>query len=155
GGGWGAATLQGAGGRGVGLPAYGVLSRGLLSGHWTRDRALTSGDFRTMSPRFQGENLETNLRLVEALREVARRKGITVAQTAIAWVLSRGEDIVPLIGARTRERLDEALGAVEVTLTGPDLAEIERAVPAAAVSGSRYPERAMAELDSERGRVRR
>src|SRR5215468_4565519 len=139
---------------GIGITAYGVLSRGLLSGHWTRDRALARGDFRTMAPRFQGENLEANLRLVEALREVAGRKGITVAQAAIAWVLSRGEDIVPLIGARTRQRLDEALGAVEVTLTGPDLAEIERAVPAEAVAGTRYGERAMAELDSERARTR-
>jgi len=135
---------------GVGITAYGVLSRGLLSGHWTQDRTLAQGDFRNFSPRFRGENLESNLRLVEALREVARRKGITVAQAAIAWALSRGEDIVPLIGARTRQRLDEALGALEVTLPGPDLEAIERAVPHHQVAGTRYPERAMADLDSER-----
>ena len=138
---------------GIGITAYGVLSRGLLSGHWTQDRALSRGDFRSFSPRFRGANLEKNLGLVDALREVARRKGITVAQAAIAWVLSRGEDIVPLIGARTRERLDEALGALEVTLTAPDLEEIARAVPPEAVAGTRYPEPAMADLDSELGRV--
>ncbi len=134
---------------GIGITAYGVLSRGLLSGHWTQDRALSPGDFRSFSPRFRGANLESNLGLVDALRAVARRKGISVAQAAIAWVLSRGEDIVPLIGARTRERLAEALGALEVTLTAPDLEEIARAVPHGSVAGARYPEQAMADLDSE------
>ena len=137
---------------GVGITAYGVLSRGLLSGHWTPDRALAQGDFRAHSPRFSGSNLAQNLGLVEALRQVARRKGITVAQAAIAWVLSRGDDIIPLIGARTRERLDEALGAAEITLTKPELEEIARAVPAEAVAGDRYPDHSMRELDSERAR---
>ena len=137
---------------GIGITAYGVLSRGLLSGHWTPDRALAQGDFRSFSPRFSGPNLQQNLGLVEALRHVARRKGITPAQAAIAWVLSRGDDIAPLIGARTRERLDEALGAAEVTLTAPDLEEIARAVPAEAVAGERYPAPAMRDLDSERAR---
>ncbi|HUM12054.1 MAG TPA: aldo/keto reductase [Myxococcaceae bacterium] len=135
---------------GIGITAYGVLSRGLLSGHWTPDRALSPGDFRRFSPRFRGANLENNLGLVDALRAVARRKGISVAQAAIAWILSRGEDIVPLIGARTRERLAEALGALEVTLTAPDLEEIARAIPPGSVAGARYPEQAMADLDSER-----
>ena len=137
---------------GVGITAYGVLSRGLLSGHWSSNRAITASDFRARSPRFQGANLEKNLRLVEAIRVVAQRKGITVAQAAIAWVLSRGEDIVPLIGARTRERLDEALGAAEITLTGTDLDELARAVPAEAVAGARYPEHSLPDLDSERAR---
>ena len=137
---------------GVGITAYGVLSRGLLSGHWSSNRAVTASDFRARSPRFQGANLEKNLRLVEAIRAVAQRKGITVAQAAIAWVLSRGEDIVPLIGARTRERLDEALGAAEITLTGTDLDELARAVPAEAVAGARYPEHSLPDLDSERAR---
>ena len=137
---------------GTGITAYGVLSRGLLSGHWNQERALTPGDFRGRSPRFRGGNLEANLRLVEALREVARKRGISVAQAAIAWVLSRGEDIVPLIGARTRERLNEALGAADLTLTPVELEEIARAVPGEAVAGTRYPEAAMAELDSEGGR---
>jgi len=137
---------------GIGITAYGVLSRGLLSGHWSSNRAVTASDFRARSPRFQGANLEKNLRLVEAIRAVAQRKGITVAQAAIAWVLSRGEDIIPLIGARTRERLDEALGAAEITLTGPDLDELARAVPAEAVAGARYPEHSLPDLDSERAR---
>jgi len=137
---------------GVGITAYGVLSRGLLSGHWSSNRAITASDFRARSPRFQGANLEKNLRLVEAIRAVAQRKGITVAQAAIAWVLSRGEDIIPLIGARTRERLDEALGAAEITLTGPDLDELARALPAEAVAGARYPEHSLPDLDSERAR---
>ncbi|MFI8183603.1 aldo/keto reductase [Actinacidiphila glaucinigra] len=134
---------------GIGVTAYGVLSRGLISGHFTRDRQLAGNDFRAMSPRFQGENLEHNLGLVEALRKIAEQKGVTVAQTAIAWVLSRGEDIVPLVGARTRERLAEALGALDVTLDADDLAAIETAVPADAAAGERYPQSQMAHLDSE------
>ncbi|GGX51631.1 aldo/keto reductase [Streptomyces minutiscleroticus] len=135
---------------GIGITAYGVLSRGLISGHFTRDRRLAANDFRAMSPRFQGENLEHNLGLVEALRKVADGKGVSVAQTAIAWVLSRGEDIVPLVGARTRERLGEALGALDVTLDDADLAAIEEAVPAGAAAGERYPQAQMSHLDSER-----
>ncbi len=134
---------------GIAITAYGVLSRGLISGNWTRDRALTPGDFRTFSPRFQGAALDHNLALVDALAAVAAERGATVAQTAIAWVLSRGEDIVPLVGARTRERLAEALGALDIALSADDVAAIERAVPAGAAAGSRYPEPAMAGLDSE------
>ncbi|WP_370412671.1 aldo/keto reductase [Streptomyces fradiae] len=134
---------------GIGITAYGVLSRGLISGHFTRDRELAPGDFRGMSPRFQGENLARNLDLVDRLRAVAEAKGVTVAQTAIAWALSRGEDIVPLIGARSRDRLAEALGALDVTLDAADLAAIEAAVPADAAAGARYPEAQMAHLDSE------
>ncbi len=136
---------------GVAITAYGVLSRGLLSGHWSKDRAAAPGDFRRHSPRFSGENLDRNLSLVEALRAVAEAKGATVAQIAIAWVLSRGEDIVPVVGARRRDRLAEALGALELNLTKEDLAQIERAVPAEAVAGERYNEQQMALLDSERG----
>ncbi|POX36773.1 aldo/keto reductase [Streptomyces sp. Ru73] len=135
---------------GIGITAYGVLSRGLISGHFGRDRQLAANDFRGMSPRFQGANLDHNLGLVEALREIAERKGVSVAQTAIAWVLARGEDIVPLVGARTRERLSEALGALDVTLDDGDLAAIERAVPPGAAAGDRYPANQMAHLDSER-----
>ena len=136
---------------GVAITAYGVLSRGLLSGHWSKERAAAPGDFRRHSPRFSGENLDRNLSLVEALRAVAEAKGATVAQIAIAWVLSRGEDIVPVVGARRRDRLAEALGALELNLTKEDLAQIERAVPAEAVAGERYNEQQMALLDSERG----
>ncbi|MEV6355925.1 aldo/keto reductase [Streptomyces hydrogenans] len=134
---------------GIGVTAYGVLSRGLISGHFTRDRALAPGDFRGMSPRFQGENLHRNLDLVDRLRAVAEAKGVSVAQTAIAWVLAQGDDIVPLVGARTRTRLAEALGALDVTLDAADLAAIEEAVPAGAAAGERYPAAQMAHLDSE------
>jgi aryl-alcohol dehydrogenase-like predicted oxidoreductase len=135
---------------GIGITAYGVLTRGLLSGHWSKDRQLSERDFRGSSPRFSGGNLEHNLALVEALREVAEARDVTVAQAAIAWVLSRGEDIVPLIGARRRDRLSEALGALDVALTEDDLAAIERAVPADAAAGDRYDPAQMAHLDSER-----
>ncbi|PSJ29239.1 aldo/keto reductase [Streptosporangium nondiastaticum] len=135
---------------GIGVTAYGVLSRGLISGHFERDRQLGAGDFRGMSPRFQGENLQRNLDLVDALRKVAEGKGASVAQTAIAWVLAQGEDIVPLVGARRRDRLTEALGALDLTLDAADLAAIEEAVPAGAAAGARYPDSQMAHLDSER-----
>lgn len=135
---------------GIGVTAYGVLSRGLISGHYARDRRLADGDFRALSPRFQGENLERNLDLVEALRTVAGDKGISVAQLAIAWVLAQGDDLVPLVGARTRARLSEALGAVDVELSHDELAAISRAVPAGSASGDRYPAAQMAHLDSER-----
>jgi pyridoxine 4-dehydrogenase len=138
---------------GIGVTAYGVLSRGLLSGHWSKERAesLTPSDFRASAPRFTGENLERNLDLVEALRALAVEKRATVAQVAIAWVLSRGDDVVPLVGARTRERLSESLGALEVELTQADLARIEEAVPVEAVAGERYHAEQMAILDSEQG----
>ena len=138
---------------GIGVTAYGVLSRGLLSGHWSTEReaSLTPHDFRASAPRFQGENLARNLELVETLRAVADEKDATVAQLAIAWALSRGEDVVPLVGARTRERLAESLGAVEVDLTQDDLTRIENAVPHDAVAGERYHAEQMAILDSERG----
>jgi aryl-alcohol dehydrogenase-like predicted oxidoreductase len=135
---------------GVGITAYGVLSRGLLSGHWTKERPAR--DFRGILPRFQGENLDRNLELVEALRAVAQGKGATVAQIAIAWVLSRGPSIVPLVGARRRDRLTEALGAVDLVLNPSDLARIERAVPRDAAAGDRYHAHGMATLDSERSR---
>jgi aryl-alcohol dehydrogenase-like predicted oxidoreductase len=133
---------------GVGITAYGVLSRGLLSGHWSADRDVR--DFRAGLPRFTGENLDANLRLVEALREVAEQRGATVAQVAVAWVASRGDDIVPLVGARTRERLAESLGALDLVLGEADLAAIETAVPAQAVAGTRYDARQMSFLDSEK-----
>ncbi|NEB80082.1 aldo/keto reductase [Streptomyces sp. SID14478] len=135
---------------GISVTAYGVLSRGLISGHFGRDRRLAANDFRGMSPRFQGENLQHNLDLVERLRKIAEQKGASVAQIAIAWVAARGEDIVPLVGARTRERLNESLGALDVTLDAADLASIEEAVPADAAAGERYPAAQMAHLDSER-----
>ncbi|MFB9464311.1 aldo/keto reductase [Streptomyces cinereospinus] len=135
---------------GIGITAYGVLSRGLISGHFGAGRQLAANDFRALSPRFQGENLRHNLDLVEALRAIAGRKGVSVAQLAVAWVLSRGEDIVPLVGARRRDRLAEALGALDVVLDEADLRAVEEAVPADAAAGDRYPAQQMAHLDSER-----
>ncbi len=134
---------------GIGITAYGVLSRGLISGHWQKD-ATAPNDFRTYSPRFQGANADANLALVEALRKVAEALGVTVAQVAIAWVAARGDDIVPLVGARRRDRLAEALGALDVKLTTENIAAIERAIPKDAAAGARYPAPAMASLDSER-----
>jgi hypothetical protein len=134
---------------GIGITAYGVLSRGLISGHWSRERA-PARDFRAVSPRFQDGNLQRNLALVEALRAVAEDRGASVAQIAIAWVLSRGADVVPLIGARRRDRLDEALGSLAVNLGADDEAAIEAAIPKGAAAGARYPEAMLAHMDSER-----
>jgi aryl-alcohol dehydrogenase-like predicted oxidoreductase len=135
---------------GIGVTAYGVLARGLLSGHWSATQELAPGDFRGFAPRFQGANLAHNLALVEALRTVAQARGVTVAQAAIAWVLAQGPDIVPLVGARRRDRLAEALVATEVKLSTADLAAIEAAVPPGSAAGERYASAAMAHLDSER-----
>ncbi|MET9863810.1 aldo/keto reductase [Streptomyces smyrnaeus] len=131
---------------GVGLTAYGVLSRGLISGHWTAERSADPDDSRSRSPRFSGGNVEHNLTLVEALRRVAEAKGCTVAQLAISWVAAQGADIVPLVGARTRERLAEALPAMELDLTADDFAEIGKAVPPGAARGDRYPSAFMSGL---------
>jgi aryl-alcohol dehydrogenase-like predicted oxidoreductase len=133
---------------GIGITAYGVLSRGLISGHWSPGHAA-DGDFRARLPRFRGKNLEHNLAIVDTLRLLAECKDATVAQLAIAWVLARGRDIVPLVGARSRGQLDEALAALDVALTGGDVAAIEQAVPPDAAAGDRYDERQMAILDSE------
>jgi aryl-alcohol dehydrogenase-like predicted oxidoreductase len=133
---------------GLGVTAYGVLSRGLLGS--ARRQPPGPGDLRGHFPRFQGDNLRHNLSLVQALRDIGQEKGVTIAQLAIAWVLSRGTDIVPLVGARTREQLRESLGALEVTLGTEDLDRIGRAVPADQVVGTRYGQAQMAMLDSER-----
>ncbi len=128
---------------GIGMTAYGVLSRGLISGHWAPGRP---GDPRGRHPRFAGDNAGHNLALVEELRRIAEAKNCTVAQLAIAWVAAQGDDIVPLVGARTRERLSEALPALDVTFTADELTEIEKAVPRGAARGDRYPAAMMATL---------
>lgn len=135
---------------GIGLNPYGVLSRGLLSGKWDASRTQNQRDFRAHLPRFTGENLEKNLKLVEALKDMASSKGATPAQIAIAWVLHRGQDVLPLIGARKVERLKEALGALEVSLTESDMAQLEAVFPRDAAAGTRYDEQHMGFLDSER-----
>ena len=131
---------------GIGLTAYGVLGRGLISGHWSAGHTAGPDDSRGFSPRFSSGNVEHNLALVAALRRVADAKSCTVAQLAIAWVAAQSEDIVPLVGARTRERLTEALPAIQLNLTADDLAEIEKAVPAGAARGDRYPSAFMSSL---------
>ena len=135
----------------MGVTAYGVLSRGLLSGHWSKERVLGRGDIRSFLPRFSSQNLDRNLGLVETLRAVGKARQASVAQVAIAWVLSRGDDIVPLVGARRRDRLSEALGALNLGLTQEDIARLEEAVPPGAAAGTRYDSHQMSVLDSERG----
>lgn len=136
---------------GVGVTAYGVLSRGLLSGHVKADTFTGKRDFRAISPRFTGENAAANLKLVDALAAVALAKGATPAQAAIAWALHKGADIVPLVGARRRDRLVEALRALQFSLSETDIAALEAAVPASEVAGARYDAHGMAMLDSEKG----
>ena len=135
---------------GIGITAYGVLSRGLISGHWRHDREGEQ-DFRGHSPRFQGANLAINLALVERVRAIADAMGASVAQVAIAWVLAQGSDIVALVGARRRDRLQEALGASDIVLSQDALAQLAAAMPPEAVAGTRYGAPLMAHLDSEHG----
>ncbi len=133
---------------GIGVTAYGVLSRGLLS--TASARAIGPDDPRIRFPRFRAENLERNLDLLAELEKIAHEHGATTAQLAIAWVLSRGTDIVPLIGTKRRDRLAEALGALELRLDPGELAALEAAVPPGQVAGDRYEAAQMAALDSER-----
>ena len=134
---------------GIGITAYGVLSRGLISGHWSKDRSAAQ-DFRQMSPRFQGTNLDANLALVDSLRAIAEDVGASPAQVAIAWVAAQGKDIVPLVGARRRDRLTEALGALDVKLTDAHLTALGKAFPPDVAAGARYPEAQLAHMDSEK-----
>jgi aryl-alcohol dehydrogenase-like predicted oxidoreductase len=134
---------------GISVTAYGVLSRGLLSGAFNPS-VIAASDFRAHSPRFQGENAERNQALAKALQEVAEARGMSASQAAIAWVVAQGQDIVPLIGARKRTQLAESLGALEKTLTADDIAHIQAAVPTDAVAGTRYAEQMMSHLDSEK-----
>jgi aryl-alcohol dehydrogenase-like predicted oxidoreductase len=133
---------------GIGVTAYGILSRGLLS--TANAREIGPGDPRARFPRFRGENLERNLALLAELEKIAQSHGATTAQLAIAWVLSRGRDIIPLIGTKRRDRLAEALAALDLELGPSELAAIEAAMPAAQVAGDRYDPAQMAALDSEK-----
>jgi len=135
---------------GLGVTAYGVLTRGLLSGNWSREKALATRDSRAHHPRFGGEHLPRNLALIDALKAAAAGHGMTSGQAAIAWVLSRGDDIVPVIGARTRKQLSDAIAVIDRPLSANALALIEGAVPEGSASGDRYPAAVMATLDSER-----
>jgi pyridoxine 4-dehydrogenase len=129
-----------------------VLSRGLISGHWSKDKSAAQ-DFRRMTPRFQGANLDANLALLEPLRVIAADLGVSVAQVAIAWVAAQGSDIVPLVGARRRDRLTEALGALDVKLSAAHLATLAKAFPPNAAAGTRYAAEQMAHLDSEKKHI--
>jgi aryl-alcohol dehydrogenase-like predicted oxidoreductase len=131
---------------GIAVTAYGVLSRGLLSG----SLAGGPGDMRKRFPRFSGENLARNQQLVARLHEIASGKGITQSQLAVAWVLAKTPSIVPVMGARTRAQLAESLAALDVALSPSDIADIEAAIPAEAVAGTRYDQRQMKVLDSEK-----
>jgi aryl-alcohol dehydrogenase-like predicted oxidoreductase len=133
---------------GISLVAYGVLSRGLIADH-TSAGVAKPGEIRGRMPRFQGENFARNLALVEALKAIASEKGCSTAQLAIAWVASRGDDVIPLIGAKRRDQLRDAIGALDVRLSPADLTRIECAMPAGAVAGDRYGAALMTHLDSE------
>jgi aryl-alcohol dehydrogenase-like predicted oxidoreductase len=131
---------------GIGVTAYGVLSRGLLSGSIPAQQS----DFRARMPRFAGENLARNQRLVEALKGLSAEKGISPSQLAIAWVLAKERSIVPVIGARTRSQLAESLAALDVKLDPAEIARVEESIPESAVAGARYDEHQMRMLDSEK-----
>jgi len=131
---------------GVAVTAYGVLSRGLLSG----SSISGPGDIRNRFPRFVGENLTRNQQMIDRLKEIAQTRSITQSQLAVAWVLAKSQNVIPLIGARTRRQLSESLAALNVSLTPSDLAEIEAALPPEAVSGTRYDIHGMQTLDSEK-----
>lgn len=131
---------------GIGTTAYGVLSRGLLSGSLPKDK----GDFRRFLPRFTGSNLIKNQSLTAALNGLAVERSVSPVQMAIAWALTRGEDVIPLLGARTVKQIEEALGGLELTLSEEELQGLESAVPAHEVAGTRYDKQAMTHLDSER-----
>lgn len=128
---------------GIGFVAYSPLGRGFLTGQLKRFEDFAPDDYRRFTPRFQGENFRKNLELVKRVGEIAARKGVKAGQLALAWVLARGEDIVPIPGTKRRAYLDENLGALEVTLTAGELAEIEAAFPKDAAAGARYPESMM------------
>lgn len=134
----------------MGVTAYGVLSRGLISGHWNKNAAPAANDFRNFSPRFQGENLQANLARADRLRACAAELGLTPAQAAIAWGAAQGPDVIALVGARRRDRLAEALGALARPLSANELALLEAAVPRGSAVGGRYATAQMAMLDSER-----
>jgi aryl-alcohol dehydrogenase-like predicted oxidoreductase len=126
---------------GIGFVSYSPLGRGFLSGRFTAPEELDEGDFRRYGPRFTGENLKQNLKLAERVKELAEEKGITPGQLALAWVLSRGEQIVPIPGTKRRSYLEENLAAADVRLSAEESERIADAIPAAA--GERYPEAAM------------
>ena len=132
---------------GIGLVAYSPLGRGFLTGAVSKVDDLAANDFRRHNPRFQGENLERNNVLAQRVRDLAAEKKCTPAQLALAWILAQGQDVVPIPGTRSQERLQENAAAADVTLSADDLAKIGEAVPRDLVAGERYPEASMALLN--------
>ncbi|MDR6657905.1 pyridoxine 4-dehydrogenase [Tardiphaga robiniae] len=137
---------------GIGITAYGVLSRGLIGGHFTKN-GMNARDYRSHNPRFSAANIDRNLALVDKIRAVADDIGASVAQVAIAWVAAQGQDILPVVGARRRDRLTEALGSLDVKLTPAHLRALAEAIPADAAAGGRYPDEHLAHMDSEKKRA--
>jgi aryl-alcohol dehydrogenase-like predicted oxidoreductase len=133
---------------GIGFVAYSPLGRGFLTGRFRRFEDLPEGDYRRMAPRFQGDNFQKNLYLVERVREMARAKGVTPSQLALAWVLAQGEDVVAIPGTAHAAHLEENLAAFDIVLSADDLARIDAVAPRGAAAGPRYPERAMAAVDA-------
>jgi aryl-alcohol dehydrogenase-like predicted oxidoreductase len=131
---------------GIAATTYGTLSRGLL----TQSPMQAKGDYRTMLPRFKGDNLAKNQQLAEKLKQMAASRNVSPAQMAIAWALAKQPFVIPVIGARTRAQLAESLGALEVHLSGDEMAALEAAIPADAVAGTRYGADQMKHLDSEK-----
>jgi aryl-alcohol dehydrogenase-like predicted oxidoreductase len=131
---------------GIGVTAYGVLSRGLLSGSLPHAK----GDFRAFLPRYKGDNYESNKKLIAELQAFAAARNATPTQLAIAWVLAKGANLVPVVGARKRSQLEETLGALKINLSPSDITELEAKVPAEQVAGTRYEEHHMSMLDSEK-----
>jgi aryl-alcohol dehydrogenase-like predicted oxidoreductase len=128
---------------GIGFVAYSPLGRGFLTGRIHSADELAANDWRRMNPRFQGENLQKNLALVERVEALAKAKGITAAQLALAWLLAQGKDVVPIPGTRRRARLEENVAAAAVMLTPAELARLDEAAPPGAAAGTRYPEAGM------------
>jgi aryl-alcohol dehydrogenase-like predicted oxidoreductase len=132
---------------GVGFVAYSPLGRGFLTGRFQSSSDLEDGDFRKNHPRFQGENLQRNLKLVEGIKKLAGEKGCTAAQLALAWVLAQGDTIVPIVGTKRRSYLNENIAALEVSLTPADLARLDQVAPHGATAGARYAPAGMQRVD--------
>jgi len=133
---------------GIGFIAYSPLGRGFLTGRFQKPDDLPEDDYRRHHPRFAGENFEKNLALVRRVERIAKAKACTPSQLALAWLLARGEDIVPIPGTKKRKYLEENLGALQVTLSAADVARIEEAAPAGVAAGPRYPEQAMRSVNA-------
>ncbi len=133
---------------GIGFVAYSPLGRGFLTGRFRRFEDLPEGDYRRLAPRFQGENFAKNLDVVAKVGEIAREKGCTPAQLALAWLYAQGKDVVPIPGTKTRARLEENAGAIGVSLSPADLARIEAVAPRGFTAGPRYPEASRRAIDA-------